>query len=206
MALGEDPETGIPWLEATNDGVGFGGHAEGDGSDGIMHLSEPGCRNNPIEVLETKAPMLIEKYGYRVDSGGPGKHRGGVGIERTYRFLAPSSAIVINYKTKTRPWGIGAGRDGMNNTVVLYPGTDRALEVGQSYTHFAAGEAMANVTGGGGGWGDPFERDVAAVVADVELGLVSPERAAIDYGVAIDPVTFVVDEAQTSRLRSSSPS
>jgi N-methylhydantoinase B len=206
MALGVDPETGAPWLEATNDGVGFGAHAGGDGSDGIMHLSEPGCRNNPIEVLETKAPMLIENYRYRVDSGGAGKHRGGVGIERTYRFLAPSSAIVINYKTKTRPWGIGEGRDGLNNTVVLYPGTDDAVEVGQSYTHFATGEAMSNVTGGGGGWGNPFERDVAAVAVDVQLGLVSAEGAARDYGVAIDPVTFVVDEAETNRLRSGSPS
>lgn len=94
----------------------------------------------------------------------------------------------------------------MNNTVVLYPGTDRALEAGQSYTHFTAGGAMANVTGGGGGWGDLFERDVAGVATDVRLGFVSAERAAHDYGVAIDPFTCVVDEAETQRLRSGSPS
>lgn len=202
MALGVDPETGASWLEATNDGVGFGAHSGGDGSDGIMHLSEPGCRNNPIEILETKAPMIIENYRYRTDSGGPGKYRGGVGVERTYRFLAPSSAIVINYKTKTKPWGIGEGRDGLNNTVVLYPGTDRSVEVGQSYTHFATNECMANVTGGGGGWGDPFTRDPAAVATDVRLGFVSVERAASDYGVVVDPATYDVDEEATRRLRS----
>ncbi len=205
MALGVDPSTGIPWLEATNDGVGFGAHAAGDGSDGIMHLSEPGCRNNPIEVLETKAPIIIENYRYRTDSGGPGKYRGGVGVERTYRFLAPSSAIVINYKTQTAPWGIGEGRDGKNNTVVLYPGTDRAENVGQSYTRFSADEGLANLTGGGGGWGNPFERDLAAVVNDVRLGLVSIERAASEYGVVVDPLTLVVDDAATAKLRKSSP-
>ena len=150
--------------------------------------------------------MLIENYGYRVDSAGAGKHRGGVGVERTYRFLTPAAATVIDYETKTRPWGIGAGQDVMNNTVVLYPGTDRALEAGQSHTNFTAGGAMANVTGGGGGWGDPFERNVAAVATDVRLGFVSAERAANDYGVAIDPVPFAVDEAETHRLRSGSPS
>jgi N-methylhydantoinase B len=77
MGLGVHPATGEPWLEATNEAVGFGAHAGGDGEDGIMHLSEPGCRNNPVEVLETKSPMFIESYGYRPDTGGPGRHRGG---------------------------------------------------------------------------------------------------------------------------------
>lgn len=72
MGLGVNPRTGEAWLEATNEAVGFGGHAGGDGADGIMHISEPGCRNNPVEVLETKSPMFIESYGYRPDSGGAG--------------------------------------------------------------------------------------------------------------------------------------
>ena len=66
MGWGIDPRTGEAWLEATNEAVGFGAHAGGDGEDGIMHLSEPGCRNNPVEVLEMKAPLFIESYGYAV--------------------------------------------------------------------------------------------------------------------------------------------
>ena len=93
MGLGVNPRNGEHWLEATNEAVGFGAHAGGDGEDGIMHLSEPGCRNNPVEVLETKSPMFIESYGYRTDSGGAGRHRGGVGVGRAYRFLAPSKGI-----------------------------------------------------------------------------------------------------------------
>ena len=201
MTLGVDPGTGMPWLEAINDAVGFGGNADDDGEDGIMHVSEPGCRNNPIEVLETKAPLLIEGYGYRPDSGGPGKHRGGVGVQRTYHFLAPATAIVINYKTKTRPWAMEGGEPGVSNTVILHPGTDREEHVGASYNHFEAGERITNLTGGGGGWGSPFERDPNRVAADVQSGLVSRESAASDYGVVIDPLTLAVDDAATRVLR-----
>ena len=84
MGVGIHPSTGQMWLEATNEGVGFGGSTGGDGENGIMHLSEPGCRNNPVEILETKAPWLIENYKLRPDSGGAGQHRGGLGITRTY--------------------------------------------------------------------------------------------------------------------------
>jgi N-methylhydantoinase B len=201
MALGIDPETGSPWLEATNDAVGFGAHAGGDGEDGIMHVTEPGCRNNPIEVLETKAPLLIDTYGYRPDSGGPGKFRGGAGIIRTYRFLAPSSAIVINYKTRTRPWSIGLGLPGVSNRVVLHPDSDREENVGASYNHFLTGERITNMTGGGGGWGDPLTRDPDRVLADVKSGLVSIGRAAADYGIVVDPLSLVLDQTASDQLR-----
>lgn len=201
MALGVNPRTGAMWLEATNDAVGFGAHSGGDGEDGIMHITEPGCRNNPVEVLENKGPMLIEEYAYRQDSGGPGEHRGGTGVIRSYRFNAPSDAIVINYKTRSEPWGMAGGSNGVKNTVVTHPGTEREAEVGVSYNHFDSGGVIVNLTGGGGGWGNPLRRDVDKVVADVEQGFVSAEAAARDYGVAIDPVTLAVDQEATARLR-----
>lgn len=201
MTLGVEPDSGLRWLEAINDAVGFGAHCGGDGEDGIMHVTEPGCRNSPIEVLETKAPILIDDYGYRPDSGGPGTFRGGVGVVRTYQFLAQSAAIVINYKTKTRPWAIGGGLPGESNTVVLHPGTDHEEHVGASYSHFLAGERIRNLTGGGGGWGDPLQRDPKLVIADVSAGLVSAQRAEADYGVVVDPDTLAMDEEATRRLR-----
>ncbi len=206
MALGVNPRSGAFWLEATNDAVGFGAHAGGDGADGVMHVTEPGCRNNPVEVLENKGPMIIDEYAFRADSGGPGKHRGGVGIVRAYRFLAPTNAIVINYKTRTAPWGVDGGRDGVKNSVVVGRGTADEREVGVSDTPFQAGGTIVNLTGGGGGWGDPFERDPALVAEDVRQGFVSPERARSDYGVAVDPVGFVVDEAATTGLRAAGAS
>jgi N-methylhydantoinase B len=201
MGLGINPRNGEAWLEATNEAVGFGGHAGGDGSDGIMHLSEPGCRNNPVEVLETKSPMFIESYGYRPDSGGAGRHRGGVGVGRSYRFLAPTTGICLVYKTKTKPWSIGGGLEGDNNHVVLNPGTDREVVQGGSYNHLDSGDVLLNNTGGGGGYGEPFEREPARVARDVRNGFVSVAAAAADYGVVVDPATYAVDEEATHRRR-----
>ncbi len=201
MALGVDPRTGGPWLEGMNDAVGFGAHAGGDGEDGIMHLSEPGCRNNPVEVLEIKGPLMIDQYGYRPDTGGPGKHRGGVGISRVYRFLAPSTAISIVYKTLSPPWGINGGKEADPNHIVIDPGTENEERKGSSYNFLEAGQVLANNTGGGGGWGNPFERDPAKVAKDVRNGFVSVEAAEQDYGVSVDPATFIVDTARTATLR-----
>lgn len=201
MTLGTDPNSGRTWLEAINDAVGFGGHSGGDGEDGIMHVSQPGCRNLPIEVLETKAAILIEEYGYRADSGGAGEYRGGMGIVRRYRFLGPAIAIVINYKTKTQPWAIGAGHPGLSNTVLLRPGTEREESVGASYNYLDAGDVLANLTGGGGGWGDPYQRKPEAVLADVRAGLVSVTHAFDDYGVAVDPKTLTLDLQKTKARR-----
>ncbi|SNY47890.1 hydantoinase B/oxoprolinase family protein [Paractinoplanes atraurantiacus] len=205
MGLGVNPRNGEAWLEATNEAVGFGGHAGGDGADGIMHLSEPGCRNNPVEVLETKSPMFIESYGYRPDTGGAGKHRGGVGVGRSYRFTAPSTGICIVYKTKTKPWPIEGGREGDNNHIVLNPGTDREKVTGGSYNLLDTGDVLVNNTGGGGGYGNPYDRQPARVAADVRNGFVSVAAAQEFYGVVVDPVTFTVDEEATARLRSSVP-
>lgn len=200
MGLGVNPRTGEQWLEATNEAVGFGGWSGGDGEDAIMHLSEPGCRNNPVEVLETKSPMFIESYGYRPDTGGAGSHRGGVGISRVYRFLAPSIGICIVYKTKTKPWGIGGGGEGDNNHIIINPGPDQEVK-GGSYNHLDEGDVLVNNTGGGGGYGNPFEREPLRVAADVRNGFVSVAAARREYGVVIDPATFEVDEEATAEAR-----
>ena len=201
MGVGVHPETGQMWLEATNEGVGFGGHAGGDGENGIMHLSEPGCRNNPIEVLETKAPWLIGDYALRQDSGGPGLHRGGLGLRRTYRFLADASALAIVKKTKTKPWGMAGGHDGANGYVHLRPGTEREEITGGIYQSVSDGDVIVNYSGGGGGWGNPLERDPAAVLEDVRNDYVSISAARDDYGVVIDPETMTVDLGATATLR-----
>jgi N-methylhydantoinase B len=201
MGLGVNPRNGEAWLEATNEAVGFGGHAGGDGEDGIMHLSEPGCRNNPVEVLETKSPMIIDSYGYRPDTGGPGRHRGGVGVSRVYRFTAPSTGICLVYKTKSAPWPVAGGEPGVPNQIVVNPGTDREVTQAGSYNLLDTGEVLANNTGGGGGYGNPFERDPAAVAHDVRNGFVSAVSAVSQYGVVVDD-SFAVDEAATAGRRS----
>lgn len=200
MGLGINPRNGEPWQEATNEAVGFGGTAFHDGEDGIMHLSEPGCRNNPVEVLETKSSMIIDSYGYRPDTGGAGKFRGGVGVSRVYRFTAPSTGICLVYKTKTEPWPIDGGDPGKPNKIVLNPGTPEEVVQGGSYNKLEAGEVLVNATGGGGGYGNPLDRDPAAVAYDVRNGFVSVEAAQDDYFVAVAD-DFTVDESATAALR-----
>ncbi len=201
MGVGTHPRTGKIWLESTNEGVGFGGHAGGDGEHGIMHLTEPGCQNVPIEVMETKAPLLIEQYGLRQDSGGAGEHPGGLGVSRKYRFLSEASALTLIKKTKTRPWGMAGGQTGENCHVILRPGTDREQITGMVYEAMAPGEVLVNCSGGGGGWGDPLKRDPEKVLNDVRNGYISPTSAARDYGVVIDPDTWTLEAAATEALR-----
>jgi N-methylhydantoinase B len=146
--------------------------------------------------------MLIEEYSLRPDSGGPGKHRGGLGITRIYRFLEPSSAITLVKKTKTKPWGMEGGGDGENCHMILRPGTDKEAVVGGVYEAMAANEVLVNNSGGGGGWGPAFERDPEAVLDDVREGYVSRAAAERDYGVVIDEATLALDLEATRALRS----
>ena len=202
MGLGIHPETGLPWLEATNEAIGFGAFAGNDGEDGIMHLTEPGCRNNPVEVLETKGPWLIENYGMRQDSGGPGEYRGGVGVKRTYHFLHASSALAVVKKTKTAPWGMNGGMDGAPGSITIWPGTERERVNGALHEKdLQPGDVIINSAGGGGGWGDPKKRDPQRVLEDVVNEFVSLESARRDYGVAIDEATVSIDEEATAALR-----
>jgi N-methylhydantoinase B len=201
IGVGTDPATGGLWVESINEGVGFGGHSRGDGENGIMHVVEPGARNTPIEVVETKAPIRIESYALRQDSGGPGRFRGGLGIERTWKFLTDSQALTIMKKTKTRPWGMHGGQDGENGYAVLWPGTPAEEHTGTAHVPMAAGDRLIDYTGGGGGWGNPLERDPQHVLADVRNEYVSAESARDDYGVVIDLDAMEVDEAATMALR-----
>jgi N-methylhydantoinase B len=193
--------TGKVWLEATNEAVGFGAHAGGDGENGIMHLSEPGCRNNPIEVLENKAPLLIESYYLRQDSCGAGEHRGGLGATRVYRFTAPGNAVTILKKTKTRPWALNGGQEAEPNHIIVWAGTEREVQTGAINQPLEAGDILISSAGGGGGWGNPLRRNPEKVLEDVRNGYVSLKSAERDYGVVIDLTLWTVDSESTSKLR-----
>ena len=206
MGLGTHPKTGRPWLESNNEPVGFGGHAGEDGEDGIMHLSEPGCRNNPVEVIETKAPWIIENYQFRRDSCGAGEFRGGCGVTRTYRFLADSTCLFIAKKTKTAPWGMAGGKEGDAGYLLTNLGQDDETKHGAITIEPVAEDRLSNNSGGGGGWGDPFQRDPQRVLWDVINEYVSIESARTDYGVVIDADTMTVDALATDALRNGSTS
>ena len=201
VGVGTHPETGEMWLQGGNEAVGFGAFASSDGEDAIMHLSEPGCRNTPIEVVETKAPWIIESYHMRQDSGGPGKYRGGVGVRRTYRYLSPATTLTLVKKTKSAPWGMAGGHDADAGHVIVWPGTEREERTAAIHYQMNAEDILQNNSGGGGGWGNPLERDPQRVLDDVINEFVSLKSAREDYGVVIDTDNWAVDEAATAALR-----
>jgi len=137
-------------------------------------------------VMETKFPVRLEEFAIRTDSAGPGRHRGGCGVVRRYKMLEDCHGAIWFERSKTPAWGLNGGGDGMGPEVtVSFP--DGVVEdpLKMRARALPAGTIVETRTGGGGGNGDPLERDVAAVARDVARGLVSREAAARDYGVTV---------------------
>ncbi len=181
--------------------IGFGGipgRPVGDGPDG--HSLWPGFTNVPNEFIESYFPMRIETYETIPDSGGAGLHRGGNGLTVAYRFLCDGEIAIHDDRWLVHPWGVNGGEPGMRSTkrMVRVDGSEEWLPSKCENVKVKAGDLLHFNTWGGGGWGDPYQRDPAAVLTDVKRNLVSVEGAK-RYGVVI--VDGAVDEAATTALR-----
>src|SRR5207249_10220866 len=130
--------------------------------------------------------MHIVRSGLRPDSGGAGKFRGGLGIERVYRFLAPVFITFSLERKATPPWGLWGGKEGAVNGVEITSPDGAVRHVRKATQHpIAAGEVVRILTGGGGGYGPPSGREADAVRRDVGEGYVSREAARRDYGIDV---------------------
>lgn len=187
MALGHDPRTGQDFVVSNNEGIGWGATKDHDGGNAQQHPSQTTVRNTPIEVLEHKATLLHERLELIQDSAGAGRHRGGVGVLRQVLYTAPGEVLSMKKKTKTRPWALEGGHEPEPSEMVIWPGTDRAQRVGMYRASMAEGERFINRTAGGGGYGDPLDRDPDSVVEDVLDGYVSAQAARELYGVELHP-------------------
>ena len=182
--------------------IGFGGipgRPAGDGPDG--HSLWPGFTNVPNEFIESYFPLRIETYEAIPDSGGAGLHRGGNGLSVAYRFLNDGNIGVHDERWLIYPWGVNGGDTGMRSTkrLVRTDGTEEWLPAKCENIAVKKGDLLYFNTWGGGGWGDPFQRDPELVRVDVERGLVSADGAK-RYGVVID-ANQQVDAAATEKLR-----
>ncbi|MDA0635586.1 hydantoinase B/oxoprolinase family protein [Nonomuraea sp. MCN248] len=186
MALGHDPRTGSDFVISNNEGIGWGARKDRDGANAQQHPSQSVVRNTPIEVLEHKSTVFHERLELIPDSCGAGRFRGGVGVLRQVRYLADGEVLSMKKKSKTRPWALDGGHEPEPSEMVLWPGTDREQRVGMYRATMRAGDRFVNRTAGGGGYGDPLDRDPAAVVADVLDGYVSAEAAERVYGVVVE--------------------
>ncbi len=200
---GIDPRrAGTPFLYVMPHPGGWGGFASGDGEDGLINNVNGGFKDFPIEVFESKYPAMIRAYGFRTDSGGSGRSRGGCGIFRTHELHAPCSLYLWFERSVTPAWGLFGGSPGVGPDVVVNEGrADERHLLKINAFPLAAGDLVEIRTGGGGGFGSPWERDPTQVADDVRDGYVSREAAERDYGVVLDHFLVVDDEA-TARARS----
>ena len=185
---------------------GWGGAEGRDGQSAIYSIIG-NTWNLPVEAIEMKYPIRIDRYELRQDSGGPGKWRGGLSIRRDYRLLAQKGELsLLGNRVRIPPYGLFRGHHGAPACYRLDPGTENeqlaAPEFGakKSMIPLVHDQVVAQETAGGGGYGDPLERDPLAVRRDVEFGYVSMESARDDYGVVITS-EVQVDEDATDRLR-----
>ncbi len=182
--------------------IGFGGipgKPFGDGPDG--HSLWPGFTNVPNEFLERYFPLRIERYEALPDSGGAGLNRGGNGILMSYRFLEPGTVSIHDDRWFTYPWGVNGGAPGSRARKILEKpdGTQTIVANKLDSLDVEADDVLHFITWGGGGWGNPLERDPALVAHEIRQGLVSSQGARA-YGVVADSEGRL-DTAATEALR-----
>ncbi|HJR04396.1 MAG TPA: hydantoinase B/oxoprolinase family protein, partial [Methylomirabilota bacterium] len=184
IAFGTHPDTGRLFIQGDLNAGGTGARPAYDGESGMIIFAGSTARNNPVEVVESRIPTIrILKYGLRPDSGGAGRHRGGLGIERLYEFLAPAFITFSLERKVTPPWGLAGGQDGAVNGVEITAPDGAVRHVRKATQHpIAAGERVRILTGGGGGFGPAAERDPESVRRDVVEGYVTSVAARRDYG------------------------
>ena len=182
---------------------GIPGRPIGDGMDG--HSWWPLFENIPSEYLESYYPMIIESYASVPDTGGPGRHRGGNGVEKVYRLLEHGEISIHDDRQRSQPWGILGGKPGAvsGKWLIRADGARTPLESKVDNVKVAPGDRIVFRTAGGGGWGDPLERDPARVRADVRRKLMSAEAAEREYGVVLTADTLELDAVATEEKRES---
>ncbi|HLZ98627.1 MAG TPA: hydantoinase B/oxoprolinase family protein [Steroidobacteraceae bacterium] len=180
----------------------WGATSRHDGQEGVPHMASNQA-NVPVEMIECDYPLRIEHYGFAPDTGGAGKYRGGLGVVREYRMLADDVYFgVRSDKAVHAPHGLFGGADGAPAVNVIRSAAgERALPpMPMVPITLGRGEIYRHVMAGGGGFGDPLEREPESVRADVLDGKVSREHARAAYGVVIDEDTRV-NAAATTALR-----
>lgn len=198
---GRDAATREPFILVDMINGAWGARATKDGIEGVTNPSQ-NMSNMPVETLEDRFPILVEEYGFRADSCGAGKHRGGLGLVRQYRLLAPGAMMQIRAdRHDHRPYGLFGGEAAAPSRNVLNPANGAEVLPSKVTREISSGTVLRHEQAGGGGYGDPLARDPQAVLADVLDEKISPEFARTQFGVVVDAAAMAVDEAATAALR-----
>ncbi len=198
---GIDPRRGEYYCFLETLGGGYGARAAKDGPDAVQ-VHGQNTENAPIEDTEVNYPVQILRYELVPDSEGAGTYRGGLGLRRDYWF--PDHAVtftILADRDREGPWGLFGGEPGRPAEYVLDPdGASRRLG-SKTTLELQPGDVVSYRTCGGGGYGPPEARDPQRVLGDAREGKIGLDRARDVYRVAIDPVTWTIDERETASLR-----
>ncbi len=195
-------QNGKQWHSVIIRGGGMGAGAANDGN--YVYIFPANGANTPVEIFESDTPLIVEKRELISDSGGPGRMKGGLGKSEVFRIpddeYAPIPPVNLGIQAGRYVYpaeGLFDGKTGAKGRFIVNdtPGNPYGL------TQLKPGDVVTIDAPGGGGYGNPLERDPELVVNDVIEGYISIESARKDYGVAVDPVTFEINEAETKKLR-----
>jgi N-methylhydantoinase B len=201
---GRSTYTGKGYVQYEIVGGGAGARASRDGASGTT-VNQTNAKIAAVEIIESEFPTRVLRFDLICDSGGAGEFRGGLGIRREYLNLAEARFSIRSAKHVIAPNGFAGGRDGRTGDIWINPDTVKAKRLPTRYADYPlqADDVFRLDTPGGGGYGDPLQRDPAHVLRDVREGDVSVEAAAERYGVVITGATgsFAVDERATEERR-----
>ncbi len=185
-------------------GGGWGAKMTEDGVNCTIAMNDGDTHNGPVEMMETKYPFVVDRYGLVQDSGGAGEYRGGLGAERVVRPLINLSVTTHMDRTRCAPWGLMGGGDGAANRVSLNIQGELKDDLPNAKVitrPLKPGDQLIARGGGGGGFGVPLDRPIEKVREDVRQVYVSLGAAKELYGVVIDPETMEVDADATDTAR-----
>ena len=204
LITGTHPETGELFILFEPNSGGWGAGLGQDGQRGLVSIGDGETFMIPVEVAEMKYGVTVDQYALNISDGhaGAGKWRGGEGIVRDYRITADTATTTATCgRHEFPPWGVDGGNDGSRNAMqfIYADGRDHDT-VGMISRHPVQRDDVVRIlTGTGGGWGNPLERDPAVVASDVRNEFIGSDAARDVYGVVVDPETFEVLELTAER-------
>lgn len=175
---------------------GWGAGATKDGENGLVPVGDGETYVIPVEVCETRYPLLVDQYTFNQTPAGHGRYRGGLGLIRDYRLLADEALLTTTFgRHKYPPWGANGGGDGSPNGVEVFVAgeSEPMLWRGKIARHvIRRGDVARMVTGGGGGYGDPKERPEDEILEDLKNGYISMNTAIEVYGLSPDKFDVLI--------------
>ena len=200
---GIDDETGEWFFSVEPNAGGWGAGRDKDGEHGLVCTSDGETYILSIEVAETRYPFLVDQFALNTADGGHGERVGGRGLIKDYRITNSQARVTASFgRSKFPPWALAGGTEGAPNAVEIRRANGKVERCGRlSNETLGEGDVVRFITGSGGGYGDPCQRDPSAVLSDVLAGYVTAEAAREVYGVVIEGDPLRVSEARTAQLR-----